>query len=73
MLECPDHPFARYVSLTLQPWLNDKKNWPGAPRDVAMRFVDLDAFKEVAEAFQRRQALIWAVKQGRRTGVFCNK
>lgn len=74
MVQCPDNTFAQFVSLTLQPWFEDKNNWStGAAQTVVARFVDSSGFQKVAEAFQRRQALIWAVKQGKRTGIFSHK
>lgn len=74
MVECPDNPFAQFIHLVLQPWFKNKKNWSsGTPQAIAMRFVESDTFKQVAEAFERRQSLVWAVKQGRCTGVFCHK
>lgn len=73
-IQCPDYAFAQFVALRLEPWFQLKKNWnTGTPHAIALRFVDSAEFKDIAHAFECRQALIWSVKQGRRTGLFCHK
>ncbi|KAJ3817844.1 hypothetical protein F5880DRAFT_1617915 [Lentinula raphanica] len=72
VIECVDRPTALLMYSHLQRWFKDCNHWDCAPRTAAREFVDSKEFKAASEIFETDGRLIWAVKQGRRAGIYHN-
>ncbi|KAJ3844675.1 hypothetical protein F5878DRAFT_655694 [Lentinula raphanica] len=71
LLQCRDLITAKYVFVKLQPlFIKPNRSWDRGPQTAVNWFVDSKAFKDVAQTLEGNQTLFWAVKQGRRTGVY---
>ncbi|KAE9403528.1 hypothetical protein BT96DRAFT_990189 [Gymnopus androsaceus JB14] len=69
-IECPDYTFASFVFEHLQPFFSVRSNWIPVPRVLVENFISTPGFKEVADAVEQQDELIWAVKHGARPGLF---
>ncbi|KAE9398781.1 hypothetical protein BT96DRAFT_994596 [Gymnopus androsaceus JB14] len=69
-IECPDYTFASFVFEHLQPFFSVRSNWIPVPRVLVENFISTPGFKEVADAVEQRDELIWAVKHGARPGLY---
>ncbi|KAJ3818208.1 hypothetical protein F5880DRAFT_1617579 [Lentinula raphanica] len=71
LLQCRDGITAQFVFDKLQPlFVKSGRSWDRAATAAVAWFVDSKPFKDVAKNLEGKQALFWAVKNGRRTGVY---